>query len=341
MTPRPHAQRLTPGPASALGRRAFLKAGLAAGAGALTGCEAGAERAAKSRVVEAHSEKVFADGGGLDFRATRHLVDAAVARLVGETRATEAWKRLVGPDDVVGIKVNCLAGRRLSTRIEVVRAVADGVRRAGVKPERIVVWDRKLNDLVRAAYPVRDHSDFVCIGNDHRKYGYGGRLVLEGEIGSLFSRLVTRYCSVIINVPVFKDHDLAGVTLGLKSAFGAIHNPNKYHFANLHQAIVDVNKVAALRKKTVLHLCDATFGCYHGGPTPSPRYIERLGTVYAARDPVALDFCAWQRIEALRKAKGQPPLAEAERKPDHIAIGARESLGTDEPTHMELVKLEV
>ncbi len=320
-------------------RRGFLKRGLSAGAGALGAPGAFAAPGDASRVVVATDEKVFADRRSVDQGRTQDVVDRAVARLADERDAAAAWKAFVKPDDVVGIKVNCLAGQRLSTRIEVVRAIARGVQRAGVPPKRIVVWDRKENDLVRAGYPVADRQDFLCIGNDHPKYGFGAPIIMQGAIGSLFSHLVTRYCSVIINVPVFKDHDLAGVSVALKSFFGAIHNPNKYHFADLHQAIVDVNGVRPVREKTVLHLCDATFGCYHTGPTPRPKFIERLGTIYATRDPVALDWCVWQEIEELRKAQGLPTLADSNREPKHIALAAAAGLGTNDPKHVERIEV--
>jgi uncharacterized protein (DUF362 family) len=104
---------------------------------------------------------------------------------------------------------------------------------------------------------------------------------------------------------------------------------------------VDVNRVHHLQKKTALHLCDATFGCCHGGPTPSPRWVEKLGTVYASRDPVALDAVAWAKIEALRKAKGLKPLAGSKREPRHIAIGAKHRLGTNDLARIDLVQVDI
>jgi hypothetical protein len=201
------------------------------------------------------------------------------------------------------------------------------------------VWDRKLSDLTRAGYPAEGCDDFKCVGNDDRVLGYQPPLVEIGEIGSFFPRLVTDTCSVIINVPVLKDHDLAGVSVCLKSFFGAIHNPNKYHLGNLQQAIVDVNRQDDIRRKTVLHICDATFGCYNGGPTPAPKWIERVGMVYASRDPVALDQTAWQKIEELRKAKGLEPLLGSKREPKHIALAAEAKLGTNDPARIELLKV--
>ena len=334
---------------SELNRRSFLRTGLTAGSALAMGCRSdsgaadGKAEAGEGRVAVAASEKVFEGKRALKADVARELVDAAVGRLLGEKNPTDAWKRLVKAKDTVGIKVNCLAGTRLSTQIEVVRAIAHGVRRAGVPAKRIVVFDRKRNDLVRARYPVDDRDEFVCIGNDHPTYGFSRRepLIMQGVVGSLFSRLVTRYCSAIINVPVLKDHDLSGVSLALKSFFGVIHNPNKYHLRGLHQAIADVNRVEAVRRKTILHLCDATFGCCHTGPTPSPRWLERLGAVYAARDPVALDYTLWQKIEELRKIKSLPSLVGSKREPQHIALAAKAELGTNDPKRIQLLSVEV
>lgn len=319
-------------------RRSFLRAGLAAGAALpALGLAAGE----KSRVVAASSPSIFGEGRELKQEAVQKLVDAAVCAVTGEKEAAAAWRRFVKPNDVVGIKASCLAGERLSTRIEVVRAIARSLQKAEVRPNRIYVWDRKLNDLTRAGFPAEGCDDFRCAGNDDRILGFGPPLITVGEIGSFFSRLVTDTCSVIINVPVLKDHDLAGVTLALKSFFGAIHNPNKYHFGNLHEAIADVNRQEDIRRKTVLHICDATFGCCHCGPTPAPKWIERLGTIYASRDPVALDYTAWQKIEELRKAKGLEPLLGSKREPKHIALAAEAKLGTNDPARIELVKVPV
>jgi len=342
-----------------LGRREFLKTGLAAGtllagggtgilpvlaAGgpALSGAEGTPAPPEKTRVVAASSPNVFGEGRELKQDAVQKLVDAAVCALTGEKEAAAAWRYFVKPNSIVGIKASCLAGERLSTRIEVVRAISRGLQAAEVRSHRIYVWDRKLADLTRAGYPAEGRDDFKVVGNDDRILGFGPPLIEVGEIGSFFSKLVTDACSVIINVPVLKDHDLAGVSVCLKSFFGAIHNPNKYHIPDtlLQQAIADVNRQDDIRRKTVLHICDATFGCCHAGPTPAPKWIDRIGTIYASRDPVALDHTAFQKIEELRKAKGLAPLLGSKREPRHIPLAADANLGTIDPARIELVKVE-
>ena len=44
---------------------------------------------------------------------------------------------------------------------------------------------------------------------------------------------------------VVKDHDLAGVSAGLKNWYGVIHNPNKYHDSCCDPYVADVVAAAA------------------------------------------------------------------------------------------------
>jgi len=55
---------------------------------------------------------------------------------------------------------------------------------------------------------------------------------------------------------------------------------------------------------------------------------------------VALDQMAWQRIEALRQARGLPTLAASKREPAHIALAAKHGVGTNDPATIDLVTLE-
>jgi hypothetical protein len=69
--------------------------------------------------------------------------------------------------------------------------------------------------------------------------------------------------------------------------------------------------------------------------------VDKLGTVYASRDPVALDTVAWQKIESLRKSRGLKPLAGSKREPLHIALGAKHRLGTNDLAKIDLVQLDI
>ena len=49
----------------------------------------------------------------------------------------------------MGIKVNCIAGRGMSSRPEVALQLAQWLQLAGVAAERIVIWDRTDRELAR------------------------------------------------------------------------------------------------------------------------------------------------------------------------------------------------
>ena len=329
-----------------ISRRAFLKrvgiSGLAlAGLGGARTSALAAGPLPKSIVVVAKSKKLFAQGDHLQTQVARDLLDAALAKVTGESTAQAAWKALFSSSDRVGVKVNCLAGRPLSPHVELVEAIVGGLRSAGVAGDHIFVWERLSRELAASGFPTKaTGGKYRCVATDGR---YAPDLIMQGVVGSRFTPIVTKYCTALINVPVLKDHDLAGVTIALKNNFGAIHNPNKYHGIRLHDGIADVNAVPQIRKRTRLVICDASRVVYNGGPGFKPQFTERCNAILVSRDPVALDYVGWQTIEELRKAHGLPSLAAIGKEPTHIAkaAGPGRQLGTNEPSRIEQVSLEV
>jgi len=322
-----------------MNRRTFLKyasLSLAAGAGA---CGRAAEKPPEGAIVAiVENARAIVDQSKLDDKLLREMVDAAVAAATSEARAADAWKKLLRPTDVVGIKINTLSGPMMSSHPQVVAAVAASLRDAGIKADRIIVWDRLSDELTRAGFTVRRNStEYLCVGTDGRYSREEEDILEHGEIGSFLSPIL-RQCSALISLPILKDHDLAGVTIGMKNFFGAIHNPNKYHFANQHAAIADLSNAPPIRRKLRITICDATRIGYEAGPGYKPQYTQRPGMILASCDPVALDYVGWQKIEELRKAHERKPLAEVGREPKFIALAAQKGLGTNDPAKIKVVR---
>lgn len=341
-----------------LTRRKFLKAvswgaaGLAA-AGALpaaafgdepvTGhgiAPEGADSAERSCVVVARSGRLLQESRRIDPAVCREVVRRSVCALTGDNDAREAWRSLFIPDDVVGIKVNCIGKAALSSQVALVETIVDGLASIGVT--RVIVWDRMDEELEAAGFPIRTSGGpYLCYGTNHRGVGYSPALLFAGEIGSLFSRILTEHCSAVINVPVLKDHDLAGVTIAMKNNFGAIHNPNKYHFDPLHRALADLNSMSLIRSKTRLVVCDASRVVYNGGPAFKPQWTDWYGGILMSRDPVAMDATGWRIIEQLRKQKGLPTLQEAGRPPRYIELAAAEPYRLGRAREDEIERVEI
>ena len=290
-----------------------------------------------SRVVMVRNEAVLLANGELSSAVADEMVTSGMMRLTGEGSADNAWKKLFKSSDVVGIKVNALGGRPIATHPGVVASVVAGLKGAGVREENIVVWDRLTEELSNAGYALnRSGRGVQCFGTDK---DYDSYPETAGSIGSCFSTIVSSRCTALINMPVLKDHDLSGVSLSLKNFYGAIHNPNKYHGNNCDPYIADLNTHAYLKDKLRLVICDGLALQYNGGPAFKPQWSVRYSTLMFGLDPVAVDRIGCRLIEEKRKEMGLPSLADAGRKPVHIATAAQKALGTDDLGRIEVVSL--
>ncbi len=128
--------------AKTITRRDFLRAASVVPlAGALLPKLAGAAPAQdKVRVVLIRDAAALDASGAPDGDVIQRMLDEAVAALVGEKDAVRAWKKLILPEDVVGIKTN--TWKYVPTTHEVERAIERRVRDAGVTAERIAIDDR-------------------------------------------------------------------------------------------------------------------------------------------------------------------------------------------------------
>ena len=299
----------------------------------------------KSRVVISRDPSLRAAGATPDSRRVLNLLDRAMQAFFDSDSPVEAWKQVVRPGEVVGLKVNCLAGRgTASTSVHLVEAVCERLQQAGVSREHIVIWDRLASDLesggFHPGFGSGSHGERIrCVGNDDA--GYEDTLAVFGSAGSLVSKTLTRTCDAVINMPVLKDHGIAGVTMALKNFFGAIHNPNKYHGNVGAPYVADVYMLSPIRQKVSLTICDAVTAQYDGGPSFMPQWSWPFNGLIVARDPVALDYIGWQIIEAKRAEKRLPSLRALKREPVWIATAAdaRHRLGTNDPKRIERVEV--
>jgi len=333
-------------------RREFLAQVTAAATGAaLTGVGAlGCSREPRAageqkdshpaRVVIARDEALTSGEMGEQRDLLCKLLDASMQRLTGAADATAAWRNVFKPKQRVGIKVNTLG---LTTQPAVVDAVVTGLRQGGVPADKILIWDRFDVELVRAGFKLnKSGSGVQCYGTDAERYGGSGyqqQVESSGQIGSCFSRIVAEQVDVLISVPVLKDHNLAGVSLGMKNFFGAIHNPNKYHENNCDPYVADVVSHRYIRPKWRLTVCDATHAQYNAGPGKHPGFAWRFGGLIVSTDVVAADAVAAHLLEQQRRAKGLKSLAEEGRPAKHIRTAGTRGLGEAELAKIERIEV--
>jgi uncharacterized protein (DUF362 family) len=269
----------------------------------------------------------------------KRMLDASMQKLTGKAQPAAAWRGLFKPGDRIGIKVNTLG---LSTQPALVDAIVASLREAEVPAENIIIWDRFDVELARAGFKLNSSKSGVkCRGTDAESYGSGYQQRIEsvGEIGSCFSKIVAEQIDALISVPVLKDHNLAGVSLGMKNFYGAIHNPNKYHDYNCDPYVVDVVSHPYIRPKWRLTVCDATRAQYHAGPSAHPGFEWKFGGFLVGSDFVAVDTVAADLLESQREVKGLQALSREKRSPKHIATAAARGFGVADLKRIERVEL--
>jgi uncharacterized protein (DUF362 family) len=327
-------------------RRDFIKqvgAGLAFGGAVLGGCKRESSQAAVSRKGGPARVAVFRDpavrkGGELDSKRVATLLQRALKGALDSKDAAAGMRSILSGDDVVGVKLNCLAGRPLSPTKEVTGALTDILKQAGVSTDNIIFFERAERDIRKGGFDVRRSGDGpLFVGNDSSGFNYEPEPEISGQVGSCLSRVVTERIDVMINLGVLKDHNLAGLGAGMKNLFGIIHNPNKYHDDGCDPFVADVLAFPVVQKKLRLTIIDALTAQCEGGPGYLPAYAFEFNGILASTDPVALDRVACDLIDRQRKQKGLPGLKEAGRPPKWIATAQKRGLGEGDLSKIKVV----
>jgi uncharacterized protein (DUF362 family) len=329
-------------------RREFLKE--AAAGAVLLGTSAAAEKmaiaaaAGKSKVVVARDASLHGSGTQPDEQRVLNLLDKAMAAYTGREKPVEAWKSIIPASilagKTIGLKVNGLGGRGISTHAALTLAVAERLQQAGVRAGNILVWERDARSLQACGMTVNtDASRVLCYGNDVG--GYEDERVSCGSVRIRLAKILTRECAMVINLPILKDHEMAGITFSMKNIYGVVDKPFVLHGINCNPGVADVNAIPAVREKVCFTIGDAISSVYDGGPGFRPERLWYPNALVLGEDRVALDHTAWQMIERQRAAAGVASLEAVGRKPDYIATAADAAhrLGTCDPERIRLLEV--
>ncbi|MGB2625503.1 MAG: DUF362 domain-containing protein [Candidatus Acidiferrum sp.] len=296
----------------------------------------------KSKVVIARDAALYGESGAPESARVLKLLDNAMQTFYETKDAVAAWRKVVRPGEVVGLKVNTIAGPGLSTHVVLVEAICERLKQAGIKPNSIVVWDRTNHELDRVGFHLStDPNRERILGTDTKDVGYEDVAYSNGAVTTRFSKLLTQTCTAMINLPVLKDHSGAGITLAMKNMYGVVNNPSDFHENNCCPFVADLYASAVIKNKFRLSICDAFTGCYEGGPSFHPQYTWKFNGLMVATDPVAHDYTGWQIIETKRLEKSLKTLREAGRPPNYITVAADRDhrLGTNDPARIAVVEL--
>jgi hypothetical protein len=131
----------------------------------------------------------------------------------------------------------------------------------------------------------------------------------ESHVSSVLTRVVTK----VINVPVLSDNIFCGLS-------GALFNMTIQNLDNWRRLVVDpVNGDPAIPEayadprigdKVVFQVMDGLIALYAGAPFGDANYAVHFGTLYASKDPVAMDAVALRRIDEWRIGAQMEPASK-------------------------------
>jgi len=310
-------------------------------------------------------------GGAYQAKPIHEMLNRGMCDLTGAANPGDAWRHFFTPADVVGIKVNPVGQPAICSSFELLHALLEELQSAGVKPGNITVFERYRQNIENSPYfswvpknirlgyaadayePIQmkldgyDPECYVELPFTLPGYDVSDKLASRSHAALFISRDVNK----LINLPVLKSHNAAGVTLALKNlSHGLVNNVSRSHDGpelRYTEFVPAVIAMPAIREKTVLNILDGTKGLCHGGPgyasTMEP-YLWEHKTIYVATDPVALDIVGRGAIEEQRKKMGLWPLQEArtdaiwtspDRQPQHIESVGKAGLGEWDPAKID------
>ena len=146
---------------------------------------------------------------------------------------------------------------------------------------------------------------------------------------------------MVINLPILKDHEMAGVTFSMKNMYGVVDKPFLLHANGCNPGVADLNCIPAIREKVWFTIGDAISSVYDGGPGFHPERLWYPNALVVGEDRVAVDHTALQMIAQKRAEAGMPTLEGAGRPARYIATAAdaAHKLGTCDSQHIRLVEV--
>ncbi len=256
------------------------------------------------------------------------MIEHGLARVTGKTDSKLAWQGLVTSNDVVGIKVFSSPGKTVGTRPEVVEALVENMIAAGIAPDRIVIWDKRLGDLylsgfreIAIRHNVRLESAAESGWSTDEAYDNAilgtpvwGDLEFEQKgpnVGrkSHVSKLLTTQVTKIISVAPLLNNNVAGVSGNLYSlSFGSVDNSVRFDSSveRIGTAVPEIYALAPISDHVILCITDALICQYQGQRDTLLHYSTPLNQLWFSTDPVASDVLAISELDRQRQRFGAP-----------------------------------
>ena len=329
----PHVDQ--PARSSGLSRRDFISRSSTLALGAAVGGTLSAQPRARATppahgqpatVVRVRSDNVI-HVQQVDRRVLAQMLHQGLTAVTGASSSTQAWKKLLKPDDIVGLKFNRSAADALGTTLPMADVLVRSLSEAGFAPAQIVPIE-----VPEAVYG----ETGACRPNK-------GWAAQETAFGSGRDHLagVLDQVTAIINVPFLKTHNIAGLTCCLKNLSHAlVKHPARFHANHCSPYIADIVALPKISGKLRLHIVNSLRLVFDGGPEATQAAVASGGVLFFGTDPVAVDTVGLEHLNHKRLEEGLEPIRPNGGRLQYLPRAAELGLGCCELPDIALVKIQ-
>src|SRR5512145_352731 len=94
------------------------------------------------------------------------MIEKAMLELTGKSDLGEAWRTFVSPGERIGLKVNPVAGKLLSTSHAVTQSVIRQLEASGIERKNIIIWDRRDMELKDVGFTKENYPGITIRGTE-------------------------------------------------------------------------------------------------------------------------------------------------------------------------------
>lgn len=243
----------------------------------------------KSRVVEVIGRGILA-GGPVNPAILAEALENGLRVLTGAPTEADAWRAALGSVERIAVKFNRVGAQVVGTADALARVIVEALERSGYRREQIALVECP-GRLARS------------LGTRPVVSGWGAAVRVGGRDEELAAYLYDS--EAIINVPLLKTHQIAGMSGALKNLSHAlVRRPADYHADGCSPFVGQVVGSAPVSGRLRLNIVNALRAVVRNGPDAGQRDLAEAERLLVGFDPVAVDAVGLEVLVAARRAMG-------------------------------------
>jgi hypothetical protein len=276
----------------------------------------------RSRVVDIRSGGVLT-AATADHVALGEMLDQGIRNLTDARTAEGGWRIVLGSAERIALKFNSVGAHVINTNDTLARLLVDRLAAAGYEPAKIALVEVP-------GFLVSE------LGTREVVRGWGAPIPVGGRQEPLAQYLYD--ADAIINVPLLKTHQIAGLSGCLKNLSHAlIRHPAWYHDNGCSPYVGQVVGSDEVSSRLKLNVVNAVRVVANGGPDAQEEDIIGYGGLLLGFDPVAVDNVGLSILAMERQRRGLTGGLEVR----HLASAAEMGLGRWRPADIDRIALEL